>query len=369
MRAPRGGWKAIARWAPNAAPPRLPSSIASVSKASARLGSRALAAAPLLRRRRSGGWRVVRWPFLGYTAAVVGLSYSRRRLGLPRPPMVPLVSTAPLAVAAALPRGKGQYAAVWAAYVWLFKVAWEIPYDRPDKLRPRLRVRYPIRIDSLLGGGEPPTLRLQQALRDPPRLTVLDKALTAVYYGLWLAPHAALGWILWRHEDRFPRAAGRLAGVYHLTTLGYWYLPTVPPWWASEKEGEMDGAVQHVTRAVTLGLRERLSGKDADRLRRADEDDDHLSEGNPWGSMPSDHLASAAITARSMAEINAVAGTVGWASVAVIGFTLVYLGEHYVTDVVAGLALAEAVWRAEPSLRPLVRSVVLALRSLERLIG
>jgi hypothetical protein len=37
-----------------------------------------------------------------------------------------------------------------------------------------------------------------------------------------------------------------------------------------------------------------------------------------------------------------------------LAFTVVYLGEHYVVDVIAGLALAEAVWPAEPAMLPLV---------------
>ncbi len=49
----------------------------------------------------------------------------------------------PLAVGAALPRGRLQYAATWAAYVWLFKVAWEIPYDKPEKLQRHLHLHYP----------------------------------------------------------------------------------------------------------------------------------------------------------------------------------------------------------------------------------
>jgi hypothetical protein len=60
---------------------------------------------------------------------------------------------------------------------------------------------------------------LQRALRDPYRLTALDYALTGVYHGRWLAPHAVLGWMLLRHPDRVPRIAGRLAGVYHLRTI------------------------------------------------------------------------------------------------------------------------------------------------------
>ena len=76
-----------------------------------------------LRPRRSAR-PAVRWGPLAYAAGVVALAHSRRRLRLPRPPMVPLVTTVPLAVAAALPRGRHQYAATWVAYVWLFKTAW-----------------------------------------------------------------------------------------------------------------------------------------------------------------------------------------------------------------------------------------------------
>lgn len=82
-------------------------------------------------------------------------------------------------------------------------------------------MHFPVRIDAAIGAGVPPGVRLQRALRDPQRLTRLDYLLTGVCHGLWLAPHAALGWLLLRDPERVPRIAGRLAGVYHLTTLGY----------------------------------------------------------------------------------------------------------------------------------------------------
>ena len=304
---------------------------------------------------------------MAYAAGIVALSHSRRRLRLPRPPMVPVVSTVPLAVAAALPRGKYQYAATWAAYVWLFKVAWEIPYDKPEKLQPRLRIDYPIRFDARLGAGTPPGVRLQRALRDPPRISALDVGATALHYLLWAAPHAMLGWILVCDEERFPRTAGRLAAVYHLTTLGYWYLPTAPPWWASEQEGRMGGQIQHITRDVPLAMKEKLSRRappPPSTRRKADRE-----EGNPWGSMPSDALPAAAITARSLGEISPVAGALGWTLTALDGFVLVYLGEHYVTDLLAGLLLVELIWRGEPMLLPLVRLGTAALRTLERAVG
>jgi membrane-associated phospholipid phosphatase len=79
--------------------------------------------------------------------------------------------------------------------------------------------------------------------------------------------------------------------------------------------------------------------------------------GNPWGSMPSDHISSAAITAMGLAEIGPVFGAIGWTYVAAAGFAVVYLGEHYLVDVLVGLVVAELVRRWEPYAAPLVRAV------------
>jgi membrane-associated phospholipid phosphatase len=316
-------------------------------------------------RRRHSHWRTVRWPLVAYAAVIVALSHSRRRVRLPRPLMVPVVSTTPVAVAVALPRSRWRYVATWATYMWLFKVAWELPYDRPDKLRKRLRVRRSIELDSLIGGGEPPSLRLQRALRDPSRVKWIDRAVTVAFYALWLVPHAVLTWVLLRHEPRFPRVAGRLAAVYHLTTVVYWMRPSAPPWWASEHEGEMEGAVQRVTREVTRAVRGRFSSRRRFRADLERDPEEFLAEGNPWASMPSDHFAAAAMTAMCLAEIEHRAAAIGWLYVAGVGFAVVYLGEHYVIDLIAALALAAAVRRAEPAVRPLVRIGVGLLRALE----
>ena len=307
---------------------------------------------PASRRRRSRA-RKVRGSLAAFASAAIGLAAARRRLGVPPTVTLPLVSVVPLAVGAAVPHGKWRYLAVGATYMWVFKVSWELPYDKPDRLERRLQVRYPIRFDSLIGAGEPPTLRLQRALRDPPRVTPLDKVVTVVY-GSWFVPHLVLGWILVHHQEFVPRAAGRLAAAYHLTTPFYWLVPTAPPWWASENEGQMNGEVERVRRHVLRALR----GKP----REVREDPE--AKGNPWGSMPSDHVASAAITAIALTEMGPLYGVLGWTYVALASFAVVYLGEHYVIDVIAGLAVAEAVRRGEPVVNPLVRRVA---REVERL--
>jgi membrane-associated phospholipid phosphatase len=305
----------------------------------------------------------VLWPPLALAGAIVALSLVRRRLGLPRKPMVPVASTVPLAVALAVPRGRAQYAATWVSYVWLFKTAWEIPYDKPDKLRKRLHLHYPIRADTLLGAGVPPGVRLQRRLRDPPGVNALDVALTAAVYLLWLVPHGVIAWTVLCDGRRFPRAAGRLSAVYHVTTLGYWAVPTAPPWWASEQEGELEGAIQHVTRDVAIAVRHRLIGGTQPSLQERLQSD--REGGNPWGSMPSDAFPAAAVTAKTLTEISPAAGAIGWSSALLHGGALVYLGEHYVSDLLAGWLIVELLWRLEPRALPVVRLAVTVLRTLE----
>jgi hypothetical protein len=73
--------------------------------------------------------------------------------------------------------------------------------------------------------------------------------------------------------------------------------------------------------------------------------------------MPSDHIASAAITAMGLSEINATYGYLGWTYVVLAAFSVVYLGEHYLVDVLAGVAVAEAIRRGEPLAVPVIRRI------------
>lgn len=285
-----------------------------------------------------------------YAPVAISLTMLRKRLELPPWLSLAIASGAPLAVAAALPpRSRRRYVAAGMTYMWLFKESWELPADDERTHRRRLRVDYPIRVDSALGGGMPPGQRLQRGLRRGTQVSLLDVAV-CLLYGSWFVPHLLLAYVLVRHPQFLPRAAGRLAASYHLTTPFYWFVPTAPPWWASEHAGRMDGEVHRVVRRVVCKV-----------LDRPPPGEDEEVPGNPWGSMPSDHISSAAITARGLMEVSPVLGAFGWLYVGGAAFAVVYLGEHYVVDVLAGLAVAELVHRAEPLAAPFVRAVAYAL--------
>ena len=63
----------------------------------------------------------------------------------------------------------------------------------------------------------------------------------------------------------------------------------------------------------------------------------------------------------------ALAGAVGWVYAATLAVALVYLGEHYVVDLLAGAALTAAVRRSAPAFTPLAQGVARRVAALEAL--
>jgi membrane-associated phospholipid phosphatase len=159
--------------------------------------------------------------------------------------------------------------------------------------------------------------------------------------------------VLLRRPDRFAPAAARQAATFDLTLLGYWLAPSAPPWWAAEKAGRMQRRVQRVVPRVIRDAR-------GEPL----EQDDSLGA-NPWAAIPSDHFAAALAAALTLRELHPAAAAAGFAYAGVLGLALVYLGEHYVVDLLAGAGLAATVAALERPLAPLGRRLDHAWRRIE----
>jgi len=291
----------------------------------------------------------------GAVAAAVAVPLLRRRLRTPVPVTIAACAAGPLALAVLYPRSRKRDVALFAMQMWAFTMVHELPYDDPERLRARLRARYPIAIDRVIGIGRLPNARLQRALAGFRRANALDRTLTWVHWLWFFEPYLALSWILIRHPQRFPRAARRLAAVFDLGCIGYFALPTAPPWWASEA-----GLTGEEVRRIMIGVGE-------ETWRSAWPGMYGALGGNPWAAMPSLHFATSTMAAISLSEAGRVEGAVGWSYALTLGFALVYLGEHYVTDLLAGAGLVAAVRGGEPFAEPAVQAVNRALRGLERL--
>ncbi|HEX2266252.1 MAG TPA: hypothetical protein VHH14_08210, partial [Solirubrobacterales bacterium] len=120
----------------------------------------------------------VRAAAVGAIGAAVAVPLLRRRLRIPTEVTIVACAAGPLALAVLQPRSKRRDVALFALQMWAFTVAHELPYDDPERLRARLRTRYPIRLDRIIGGGRLPNARLQQALSRLPQVGAIDKILT-----------------------------------------------------------------------------------------------------------------------------------------------------------------------------------------------
>lgn len=287
--------------------------------------------------------------------AAIGVPLVRKRLRIPPSVAVAACASGPLALAVLTPRSKKRDVALFALQMWAFTVAHEMPYDDPERLRERLRSRYPIAIDRALGAGRLPNVRLQRALAKLPRVGVVDRVLTWAHWLWFLEPYLALALVLARDNDRFPRAARQMAAVFDIGCAVYFAVPTAPPWWSSE-----NGLTGEEVRRIMVEVGEPTWGAAWETMYET-------LGGNPWAAMPSLHFATSVSAAISLAETGRVEGTLGWGYALTLGFGLVYLGEHYVTDLIAGALLVAAVRRGEALAEPLVESVNRSLQRLERI--
>ena len=288
-------------------------------------------------------------------AAAVAIPLLRRKLKIPAAVTATALAAGPPSLAVVGRRTRLRDAGMYALQMWMFTMGHELPYDDPDAARRRLRVHYPIRPDRFLGGGELPNVRLQRALAGLGRRNAIDRFLSWVHWSWFLEPHGALTWILTRHPEHFARSARQMSAVFDLGCAIYMAVPTAPPWWASE-EGYTDAKV----RRIMVEVGEEEWGKAWPALY------DTLG-GNPWAAMPSLHFATSLMAALLLAEAGPAEGALGWTYAGVLGLALVYLGEHYVVDLLAAVAIVVAVRRGERYADPVAQVVNRGLQRLERM--
>ena len=298
--------------------------------------------------------RLVKGAAVAGLVAAFAVPLLRRRLRIPPGVTAAALAAGPPALAVIGRRTRLRDAGMYALQMWMFTLGHELPYDDPEAARRRLRVDYPIRADTLIGGGRLPSARLQNALAGLGRRNGVDRFLSWAHWMWFLEPHGSLAWILAKHPEHFARSARQMSAVFDLGCAIYMAVPTAPPWWASE-EGCTDDKVRRIMQEVG----EEEWGRAWPALYGT-------LGGNPWAAMPSLHFATSLMAALLLAETGPAQGAFGLAYAGVLGFALVYLGEHYVIDLLAGAAIVIAVRRGERYVDPIAQAISRGLQSLER---
>jgi membrane-associated phospholipid phosphatase len=269
----------------------------------------------------------------------------RKRLRLAPPVTLLAAWSAPVAAFAALPRGRPRPAVVAALNMWAYLAAYKMPHDDPERLAARVHVGYPIKLDRLLGFGDTPTRRLQRAFSTPGQINRFERVLVWCHWLWFFVPHASVAYVLLRDPERLPSAAARMYAVFDTGAVFYWAIPTAPPWWAAQHGPLADDQ--------TLQVRRMMSEYGEQFWEERWEGLYGLLGGNPLAAMPSLHFATSVMAAHLLSEVGPAAGAVGWTYATLLGLALVYLGEHYAIDLVAGAALTETIQTQAPRLAPL----------------
>ena len=273
--------------------------------------------------------RIVKWvALLSIIASLLG---QKSRLG---DWLYPTLIGVPLAVAAI--RGRDKAFMLWALYALSFNMFMAIR-GLATIVRDVVYVTYPIMLDRLIGLGSVPTITLQLLAQSPGRVSVVDWAAIVVHLSYYpVPPLAAIGLALWA-RDRLPRYLVAISVMYLTGALIHVLVPTAPPWLAAEW-----GALPPVHRIIADVL-----GAIAPEFFRYGLG---VAGGNDVAAMPSLHAAAAFLVAIAMSGGARSARLVGWGYAVAMTTSLVYLGEHYVVDALAGLALAGASWYVAPKL-------------------
>jgi len=188
-------------------------------------------------------------------------------------------------------------------YIWLRGIA-------DDAGMPREQVT--LGLERLIGFGKPLSERLQDWLYTG-SVQPLDWVMCAVHLSWFLAPEIITVYVVVLRWDLFPQLAAVRLGVLYMGLIGFFLLPTEPPWMAVD-----------VVRILEVANGEPLQ-----------------VDNNALAALPSLHVALPAALMMWLWTVRlpklALLLTL---LTAMMILAVVYLGEHYLVDALAGLALA-----------------------------
>lgn len=220
------------------------------------------------------------------------------------------------------------YATVWFVFTFLRSLADETIIAKTLNTKVAQFERW-------LFGGELPSIRLQADFYNPDHLRVWDYYFTFVHWSYFLIPHLVIFWLWWKHKQEFQHYLAALTLLLSLGLAVYFVIPSNPPWMAPE-------SIDSPGAPVVLRIMEPIAKQLGGGLYQAGYK--IVGESNPIAAMPSIHFAVTFLlvwAARGRGRFWEIASIFYAAS---MGLALVYMGEHYVIDIIAGGMITSYAW-------------------------
>lgn len=228
-----------------------------------------------------------------------------------------------------------QFARDWG-WIALVLIAYSFTRGLADNLGIAVHVTEPIRADAWMTGGELPTYWLQHHLcaqlctQDTPAHWY-DVIASTVYFSHFVTS-LVVAMVLWlRSRSAWKAFMARFLALTLLGLVIYIAYPMAPPWWAAE-HGYL---AEPIPRILHRGW-DLIGLHGAGKIIGAAE-----AQSNPVAAMPSMHTAIATFVA--LFGVRRLRSRVRFLLLLyplVMGAALIYLGEHYLVDVLAGYACA-----------------------------
>ena len=214
----------------------------------------------------------------------------------------------------------------WVPFVVIF-LGWEAMRGVAAKTGFAPHVSDLAHIETSLFAGHVPTAVLQQALNVGTFGRVLSYAATVVYFCHFVFP-LAVGMVLWLVDRvQFVRFTTALMGMALVAFVFFLLVPTAPPWYAEQ---------QHVLSGFQKIIGTTLPSAVSPYYTNLNP--------NPVAAFPSLHAAFPFLGFLAVRRLYPRGAWVAFAWCVLVWFSVVFLGEHYVVDVIAGVALAGASW-------------------------
>jgi membrane-associated phospholipid phosphatase len=220
------------------------------------------------------------------------------------------------------------YAAVWFLFGFLRSFA--------DETRQARIVNTNVaKLERWLFNGELPSIRLQVDFYSPGELNWWDFYFTFVHWSYFIIPHAVAVWLWWRNQPRFRHYLSAMTILLTLGLITYFAIPSNPPWMAPE-------SVNSPGAPTVLRIMEPIARQLGGGLYQASYK--VVGESNPIAAMPSIHFAITFLLVWVAANQRKRWRILAWTYALSMGIALVYMGEHYVIDIIAGGAVTSAGW-------------------------
>lgn len=222
------------------------------------------------------------------------------------------------------------YAGVWFIFTALRSLADETTLARTTNTKVATFERY-------IFQGRLPTQSLQDRLFDINRLHWYDYATTFVHWSYFIIPHAVAIRLWYRNPSQFRRYLASLTLLLSVGLAIYFLIPSNPPWMSPE---QISSPAAPTPDRIMATIAKQLGGGLYQASYKV------IGESNPIAAMPSIHMAVTFLLVFPAFQAGKRWGILALAYAGAMAFSLIYLGEHYFVDVVAGALVTTYGWVA-----------------------